>query len=194
MKNYYVVNAALDAKHKDLVQKTTFEPEFKKVDDKTSAKSSKVLSNEHKLKQREDTINDLERDASYSGDDGMQNYFVFQPIYKYFKKVIDSTDDTVHVHYWQSKRLSDGKINAPGTSGNHDQAPILDYGGAGIRLKFKGDSFRQNKVTYNHGKIVNIYIIYEISSTLTNQSNFILKNSLFDAVKIRKNADIVKYK
>ena len=143
-----------------------------------------MLSYEQKLKQREDTIHDLERDASYSrgknyfGDDGMQNYSVFQPMYKYFKRVIDSTNNTGYVHYWQSKGLSDGKINAPGTSSSNDQAPILEYGGGGIRLKFKGDHLRQNKVTYNHGKIVNIYIVYEISSTFTSQSSFTLKNSL----------------
>ena len=93
-------------------------------------------------------------------------------MYKYFKRVIDSTDNTVYVHYWQSKGLSDGKINAPGTSSSNDQARILEYGGAGIRLKFKEDSLRQNKVTDNHGKIVNIYIVYEISSTFTSQSSF----------------------
>ena len=178
IKNDYVTNAALDARHKDLVQKTTFESELKKLDDKASANSSKVLSYEYKLKQKEDTVNDLERDPScfrgkhYFGDDGMQNFFVFQPMYKYFKRVIDSTDNTVYVHYWQSKGLSDGKINASGTSSSNDQARILEYGGAGIRLKFKEDSLRQNKVTYNHGKIVNIYIVYEISSTFTSQSSF----------------------
>ena len=47
-----------------------------------------MLSYEHKLKQREDKIHELERNASYFkgktyfGDDGMQNYFVFQPMYK----------------------------------------------------------------------------------------------------------------
>ena len=47
-----------------------------------------MLSYEHKLKQREYTLNDLERDTSYFrgkdyfGNDGMQNYFVFQPMYK----------------------------------------------------------------------------------------------------------------
>ena len=132
-----------------------------------------MLSYKHELKQSEDTISDLKRDASYFrgknyfGDDGMHNYFMFQPMYKYFKKVIDSTDNTIYVHYLQSKGLSDGKINAPGTSSSNDQAPILEYGGARIRLKFKGDSLRQNKVIYNHGKIVNIYIVYEISSTFT---------------------------
>ena len=79
---------------KNLPSKT----EVTAVDDKVSANSSNVLSYEHKLKQREDTINDLEMDASYFrgknyfGDDGIQSYFVFQPTYKYFKKVIDSTD------------------------------------------------------------------------------------------------------
>ena len=158
-----------------------------------------MLSYEQKLKQREDIRNDLERDASYfrgknSFDDGMQNYFVFQPIYKYFKRVIDSTNNAVYVHYWHSKRLSDGKINATGTSSNNDQVPILKYGGAGIRLKFKGDLLGQNRVTYNHEKIVNIYIVYEISFAFTSQSSFALKKSLFGAVKITKNADISKYK
>ena len=58
----------------------------------------------------------------------------------------------------------------------------MEYGGAEIRLKFKGDLLRQNKVRYNHGKIVNIYTVYEISSTFTSQSSFTLKNSLFGAV------------
>ena len=77
IKNDYVTNAALGARHKDLVQETTFESEFKKVDDKVSANSSNVLSYEHKLKQGGDTIHDLERGASYFrgknyfGDDGM---------------------------------------------------------------------------------------------------------------------------
>ena len=54
---------------------------------------------------------------------------------RYLKKVIDSTDNTVYVHYWQSKGLSDGKINAPGILRRNDQASVLEHGGAGIRLK-----------------------------------------------------------
>ena len=65
IKNDYVTNAALDARHKDLVQKTTIKSELKNVDDKANENSSKMLSYEHKLKQREDIINDLERYASY---------------------------------------------------------------------------------------------------------------------------------
>ena len=50
IKNDYVINASLDARHKDLVQKTTFKSELKRVDDKVSANNSKVLSYGHKLK------------------------------------------------------------------------------------------------------------------------------------------------
>ena len=65
----------------------------------------------------------------------------------------------------------------------------MEYGGAGIRLKFKGDLLKQNKVTNDHGKIVNICIVYETNSTFTSQSSFTLKNYLFCAVKIT-----IKYK
>ena len=64
-KNDYFTNTALDARHKDLVQKTTFKPELKKVNDKANENSFKMLSYEHKLKQRKHTINGLERVASY---------------------------------------------------------------------------------------------------------------------------------
>ena len=101
------------------MKKTEFDAEVKKVNDKITSSSSKVLSYDHKLLQRENKINTLERVAScfrgknYFGDDGMQNYLVFQLMYKYFKRVINSTNNNVYVHYWQSKELSDGKVIAP---------------------------------------------------------------------------------
>ena len=86
IKNDYVTTTALDTRHKDLVQKIYFDAELKKVNDKVSSNSTNVLSYEHKLKQREDTTNNLEKDASYfRGKDLFErNYLVFKPIYKYF--------------------------------------------------------------------------------------------------------------
>ena len=105
--------------------------------------------------------------------------FCFSQCISILKKVIDSTDNTAYVHYLQSKGLSDGKINSRNTSSSNDKAPILEYESAGIRLKFKRDFLRQNKLIYNHEIIVNI--IYEISSTFTCQNSFTLKNYLFGA-------------
>ena len=40
--------------------------------------------------------------------------------------------------------------------------PSLDYVGTEIRVKPSGDCLKQEKITFNHGKIINIYIVYEI--------------------------------
>ena len=38
----------------------------------------------------------------------------------------------------------------------------LNYVGTKIRVKFSGDCLRQEKIAFNHGKMVSIYIVYEI--------------------------------
>ena len=47
------------------------------------------------------------------GDDCTQNYPVFQPIYKYFRKIVN----TNKVVEWKSKGLSDEAIKIPPASG-----------------------------------------------------------------------------
>ena len=51
----------------------------------------------------------------------------------------------------------------------------------------------QDKSTFNHGKIVNIYIFYELDKTYV-KTHPTLVNCLFGAVSITKNADIDKNK
>ena len=54
---------------------------------------------------------------------------------------------------------------------------------------------KQDKITFTHGKTVNIYIIYEINLlNYVDNSDPTLGNSLFGAAKLVKNADIDKYK
>ena len=130
-----------------------------------------MLSYEHKLKQREDTIKDLERVASYfrgktyfDSDDRTQNYLVFQPMYKYFKTSVKGS--TTYVSSWESKGLSNEKINSI-TTPSYNQAPSLAYDNFRIKLKFAGDLLKQDKITCNHGPIVNIYIVYRLSPSIT---------------------------
>ena len=59
------------------------------------------------------------------------------------------------------KGLSDESIK-PFTTSNKIFNPSLDYVDHKIRVKFRGDSLKQEKTTISHGKIVNIYIVYEI--------------------------------
>ena len=45
----------------------------------------------------------------------------------------------------------------PPTTSNKILNPSLDYVGTKVRVNFSGDCLKQEKVTFNHGKIVNIY-------------------------------------
>ena len=47
---------------------------------------------------------------SHFEEDGTQNYLVFQPIYRYFKRIAGVGNDN-YIYCWQSKGLSDKKIS-----------------------------------------------------------------------------------
>ena len=72
--------------------------------------------------------------------------------------------------------------------------PLLDFVGTKARVKFNGDCLKQGKITFNHGKIVNIYVVYEIEKKANTSDYLTLENSLFGAVKLTKHADIGLYK
>ena len=52
---------------------------------------------------------------------------------------------------------------------------------------------KQNKITYAHEKIVNIYIVYELTGSNTDDNNSTVKNSLFGPVILTKNANFDKH-
>ena len=94
---------------------------------------------------------------SHFGEDGTQNYLVFQPMNKYIK--VDNSD---YVLSWTSKGLSNENIITPSTCNNF-LSPSLNYLGTKIRIKFSRSCLKQDKIIYTHGKIVYIYIVYEIN-------------------------------
>ena len=118
----------------------------------------------------------------------VQKYLVFQPLNKYFK-VLASTN---YVSSRQSKGLPEETIKLPTTSDNILNRKV-NYYGTKARLEFGGSCLKQNKTTFNHGKIVNIYIFYKLDKTYV-KTHPTLVNCLFGAVSITKNADIDKNK
>ena len=92
---------------------------------------------------------------------------------------------------WKSKGLSDETIK-PATSDN-SLTPMIDYVGNKIRIKFPGNYLEQPKTQYTHGAKVNIYIIYELGASGSNNNDSPLKSCLFGAVTLAKNPDIDKY-
>ena len=95
-------------------------------------------------------------------NDGAENYLVFQKVGRYFKTV--SANDSNFL-LWKSKGLSNESIKPP-TTPNKILNPSLDFVGTKARVKFNGDCLKQEKITFNHGKIKNIYIVYEIKRSI----------------------------
>ena len=93
---------------------------------------------------------------------------------------------------WQSKGLSEATIKPPTTS-DYKLNPQLSYFGIKTRVEFKESCLKQDKTTFNHGKIVNIYTVYKLD-ILYSKKHPTLVNYLFGAVSITKNADIDKNK
>ena len=109
-------------------------------------------------------------------------------MYKYFK-MITNTD---YISSWKSKGLSHKIIKPPIISDN-SLTPALNYYGTKTRVKFTGSCLKQSKISYTHGKVVNIYIVYELGESSSHINDSTLKNCLFDAVTLTTNADIDKY-
>ena len=95
---------------------------------------------------------------------------------------------------WQSKGLSAEVIKPPTTSDNSLTPAISYYYASKIRVKFTRSCLKQDKITFNHGKVVNIYIVYELDASSSSNSDPTMKKCLLGAVTLSKNADIDKYR
>ena len=125
---------------------------------------------------------------SHFEEDGTQSYVVFQPLNKYFKL----TASTDYVSSWKSKGLCAETIKPPSTSDN-SLTPAVIYNGTKTRVKFIASCFKQPKISYTQGTIVNIYIVYELDASSSNNNDPTLKTCLFGAVIVTKNPYIDKY-
>ena len=124
----------------------------------------------------------------FDGSDGFQAYLIFKPVHKYIKII----SNTKLISEWKSKGLSNESIKPFPTSDN-SLTSLMDYYGYYIRLKFNESILRQPKVSCTHGKVVNIYIVYELTGSSSHCDGPTLKNCLFDAAALTKNAEIDKY-
>ena len=97
--------------------------------------------------------------------------------------------NTDYISSWKSKGLSDESITTLTTSGK-SLNPALNYYDTKIRVKFTGSCLKQDKIIYTHRKIIYIYIVYELGASSSHINDPTLKNCLFGAVTLTKNADI----
>ena len=106
-------------------QKTKQKPQS--LNKKINSNKTKHLPVENEKKKLNNFDAAYFRGKNYFDDDGMQNYLVFQTIYKYFQRVGNE------VSSWISKGLSNEKISS--VSNFNGTAPKIVYDNARIKGK-----------------------------------------------------------
>ena len=173
-----------------LITKTDFYAKLSNLDRKITSNKTKQVLVENELNKLKTFDSGYFIGKSHFEGDGVQNYLVFQPLNKYFKVITNA--NTKYISSWQSKGLSDESIKPPATS-DHKFNPKVNYYGTKTRLEFRPSCLKQDKSKFDHGKMINIYIVYEIDKIYT-KSHPTLVDCLFGAVSITENADIDKNK
>ena len=99
-------------------------------------------------------------------------------MYRYFKKVIGVSTGN-YIYFWKSKRLP----HTSPTTSNYSPNLQLSYPGTKTRLEFRGSCLKQDKIVFDHRKVVNIYMVYELikylKKKLTKKKELIKKDKIY---------------
>ena len=137
-----VFNARLAAQTY-LTRKPEFDFKLKGISDRVTKNNTKHLLVENELKKLQKLDAAYFRGKSHFEEDGTQNYLVFQPIYRYFRRII-GVGSSNYIYFWKSIGLSDERLNS-NTASNYKTTPELSYG-TKIRVEFNGSYLKQDKV------------------------------------------------
>ena len=139
----------------NLITKADFDAKLSNLNRKITRNKSKHLLVENELSKLKTFGSGYFTRNSHFEEGGTQNYLAFQPMYRYFKMITN----TNYISSWKPKGLSAESIKPPTTCDN-SFTPASSYYGTKTRVKFTGSCFKQSKISYTHGKVVNIYIVY----------------------------------
>ena len=175
----------------NLVTKADFDAKISSLNRKITANKSNHLLVENEFKKLKKFYSSYFRSKSHFVDnDDTENYLLFQAINRYFKVIAN----TNYLSSWKSKRLSDESYNPPAiNTSDNSLSPLIHYLVDKIRLKFNDGCLKQFKLQYIHAKTINIYIVYELTASSSNDDDPEVRKSSFGAVRLIKNADIDKY-
>ena len=169
--------------------------EVKTIDDKTKKNASDILSFESRLKQKEDIVDEVQRENALTN--GRDNYR--DKLYLLYEcKAFSFKYTSGRINLWKSTGLNnfneDSDMDAVSVV-TTCLPSLIDNGRMSVRLK--GAYFKQMRLLRpNNDNIVNIYIVYLIDP-ISNSRNIdcTVQNALFGGVKITKNAtDTSKHK
>ena len=84
---------------------------------------------------------------------------------------------------WKSKGLSNESLEVVSATSN-TLTPTVNYYGEKVELRFTRSVLQQKTVTYSHKKLVNLYVVCEITNFHDIDSYPTLTNALFGAIKL----------
>ena len=126
-----------------LIRKPEFDSKLKEISDRVTKIKTKHLLVENKLKKLQKFDAAYFRGKSHFEEDGMQYYLVFQPMYKYFKRIAGVGSGN-YIYFLKSKGLSDERLDSI-TAYNHKTTPELNFYGTKTRVEFNGSCLKQDK-------------------------------------------------
>ena len=125
--------------------KTDFHAKLSSLNRKITANKSKFLLVENELKKPKTFDSSYFIGKRHFEEDCTQNYLVFQPMYRYSKKVVGVGTGN-YIYFWKPKGFSDENITPPSTS-DYRLNPQLSYFDTKTRVRFSGSCFNQDKLT-----------------------------------------------
>ena len=181
IKNDYVTNAALKSQLNDL-KSQHIDGEVKKVDKKVTKNSTDILGFESRLKPKEDTLNDLEKEASFFRGNyyfNQQSYLIYGPNTLSFKQTSSG------ITHWKSTGIDNysSKTDLKGVGNTSGVYPKV-FEEEIMMVIFSGDYVKENTSIYPTKSTINIYIVYKLETIKsTKNTDFTIQNALFGAVK-----------
>ena len=172
-----------------LLKKTDYNIRVAAIDTKISSFDDKITKNKHKLEDAAvNTMLLFLWKSMFDEGRWFSSLFNISTSIKFFQTITN----TNYISSWKSKGLSAESIKPFPTSDNIP-TPLIDCYNYKIKVKFNGSFLRQTKVAFTHGKVVNIFMVYELVGLALTLMILHLKNCLFGAATLIKNADFDKY-
>ena len=162
---------------------------------KLKKNASDISGFESRLKQKEDIVDDLQRDNALTNG---RDYYRDKMYLVYECKTYSFKYDGNNVNLWKSTGINNypKNSNMNGVSVTTLDLPVLVDNGR-MNVKFYGAYFKQTKlIKPNDDNVINIYCVY-LLEPITNLRNtdYTVQNALFGGLKITKDStDTSKHK
>ena len=153
------------------------------IDNKTKKNASDILGFENRLKQKEDIMDDVQRENALTKG---RDYYLDKMYLSYECRAFSFKYTSGKISLWKSTGINNYTRNSDMDAvfvATTSLPPLIDNGRMNVR--FEGAYFKQTKlIRPNNDNIINIYIVYLIDPISSSRNtDYTVQNTLFGGVK-----------